>query len=129
MISRPGRSSFNKVDKVVLRYTLLKWLYASINRVSLTECLVLVSTGYGKHCKLKCVFPHLLQAARPSGGLAGLGEEERATIRERVRRSVYNDSELRDRLLELLSTDAELADMLQGPQVSQVVGWAARACE
>lgn len=39
-------------------------------------------------------------------------------IRERVRRSVNNASELRELLLELLATDEELADMLRGPPVS-----------
>jgi hypothetical protein len=53
--------------------------------------------------------------------LAGLGEEERAVIRERVRRSINNASQLRELLEELLSTDPDFANMLQGPPVSGLV--------
>ena len=42
-------------------------------------------------------------------------------LRERVRRSINNASELRELLLELLTTDEELADMLRGPPVSTSV--------
>lgn len=48
----------------------------------------------------------------------GLSEERQAELRERVRRSVNNISELRELLLELLDSDQDLAEMLRGPPVS-----------
>ena len=49
-----------------------------------------------------------------------MGEEEREAIKERVRRAINNATELREILLELLSTDPDLAQMLQGPPVSSI---------
>lgn len=63
-----------------------------------------------------------MQEVRRGSVLAGLGEEERAAVKERVRRSINNASELRELLQELLSTDPEFAAMLQGPPVSQLAG-------
>ncbi len=50
--------------------------------------------------------------------MSGLGEEEKAAIIERVRRSINNVSELRELLQELLNTDPDFAQTLQGPPVS-----------
>ena len=46
-------------------------------------------------------------------------EDDRAALRERARRSVNNVTQLRDLLQELLDSDPEFAQMLQGPPVSE----------
>lgn len=60
-----------------------------------------------------------MQGEDAGGLLSGLSHQARTELRDRVRRSVNNVTELRDLLLELLATDSELAEMLRGPPVSQ----------